>query len=60
MNSYIIYRIYGNDGMIYVGKTTQPLNRRLHGHFFSKPMIRKLDPRDVTHIEYAACKTNAA
>jgi hypothetical protein len=59
INSFVIYRIYDDFGLMYVGKTAQPLNQRLHGHFFAKPMMRKLSPRAVNLIEYAVCKTAA-
>jgi excinuclease UvrABC nuclease subunit len=55
----IIYRIYDGYGLAYVGQTAQPIDRRLHGHFFAKPTMRKLDPRSVTKVEYAVCKTRA-
>ena len=59
MKQFLLYRIYYDFGLAYVGQTAQPLKRRLHGHFFAKPMMRKIDPRHVVRIEYAACKTRA-
>jgi hypothetical protein len=56
---YIVYRIYSASGLDYVGQTAQPLDRRLHRHFFAKPMMRKLDSRTTTRIEYAICRSRA-
>jgi hypothetical protein len=54
-----LYRIYYNCGLMYLGRTCQPLNRRLHGHFHKKPMHRDIDPRNVSKIEYAELSTVA-
>jgi len=59
MKQFLLYRIYYDFGIAYVGQTAQPLKRRLHGHFFAKPMMRKIDPRHVVRIEYAICKSRA-
>ena len=57
-----IYKIYypdasGNNILVYIGRTRQPLEDRLRLHFLAKPIIRFLDPRIVSKIEYAECKT---
>ena len=54
-----LYRIYYNCGLMYIGRTRQPLNRRLHGHFHKKPMHREIDPRSVVKIECANLPTEA-
>lgn len=50
---YIVYRIYYGDCLVYVGRTKQPLQNRIRGHLFSKPMHRTIDIEQVTKIEYA-------
>lgn len=60
----ILYKIYyakegGGDVLVYLGRTHQPLNNRLRGHFMKAPMMRELDPRQVSKIEYAEFKTEA-
>lgn len=55
----LLYRIYYDDVLMYVGRTRQKLARRLHGHFFGAPMHRKLDIFLTTRVEYAECDTEA-
>ena len=55
----ILYKIYYGDVLVYLGRTNQPLQTRLHGHFFKKPMHRVLDINMVTKIEYAEFSTVA-
>lgn len=59
MKGNILYRIYGRSGMLYVGRTKQDLQQRIRGHFFAKPMHRKIDAFAVTRIEYAEFQTEA-
>lgn len=54
-----LYKIYYGDNLVYLGRTIQPLNDRLRGHFFKKPMYRIIDIDAVTKIEYAEFKTRA-
>jgi hypothetical protein len=54
-----LYKIYYGDLVVYLGRTRQPINTRLRGHFFGKPMHRKIDLPSVTRIEIAQCKTVA-
>jgi hypothetical protein len=56
---FLVYRIYNAHGLLYVGQTVQPLRDRLRGHFFAKPMMRKIDPRNVVRVEYAECVSRA-
>ena len=37
---YILYRIYYGDDLVYLGRTKQPLQSRIRGHLFKKPMHR--------------------
>lgn len=58
-SSHILYKIYYGNLLVYLGRTNQPLQSRLRGHFFNKPMHRKLDIFQVTKIEFAICATVA-
>ena len=59
LKGFIIYKIYYASGLIYLGRTKQPLKSRLRGHFFELPMHKKLNVSLVTKIEYALCETEA-
>ena len=56
---YLLYKIFYEDKLVYIGRTAQPLKKRLYGHFSKAPMMRQLDVRRVTKIEYATFKTEA-
>ena len=56
---YILYRIYYGDDLVYLGRTKQPLQSRIRGHLFKKPMHRSIAINLVTKIEYAEFKTEA-
>lgn len=56
---YILYRIWYGSCLAYVGRTKQPLQARIHGHMFAKPMHRAIDIHNVTGIEYAGLQTEA-
>lgn len=56
---FILYRIWYGDFIAYLGRTKQPLQARIHGHMFAKPMHRAVDIHNVTKIEYAALPTEA-
>ncbi|HWR18040.1 MAG TPA: hypothetical protein VN608_00320, partial [Clostridia bacterium] len=53
------YKIYYGDTLAYLGRTRQPLKRRLHGHFFKKKLHKAIDIFAVTRIEYAEFATCA-
>lgn len=55
----ILYQIYYGDQLVYLGRTRQPIDRRLHGHFFNKPMHKKLDARLVSRVRVAKAQTTA-
>lgn len=55
----VLYKIYYGEELVYLGRTKQPLQNRLRGHFFKKPMHRIIDINLVTKIEYAEFKTVA-
>lgn len=54
---FILYRIYYGDHIVYVGRTKQPLQARIHGHMFTKPMHRSIDIHNVSKIEYTSLQT---
>lgn len=56
---FLLYRIYYDKFVVYVGRTKQPLQNRLRGHFFQKPMHRCIDISHVTKIQYASFETEA-
>lgn len=55
----ILYQVYYGEHLIYLGRTRQPIDRRLHGHFFNKPMHKKLDVRSVSRVRVAKTQTTA-
>jgi hypothetical protein len=57
--NHTLYKIYYGDSLVYLGRTNQPLKRRLHGHFFKAPMHRAININLVTKVEYAFFKTEA-
>lgn len=63
-NTYhYLYKIYYGNGvediLVYLGRTNQKLKDRLRCHFFKKPIVRVLDLKQVSKIEYAEFKTEA-
>ena len=56
---YTIYRIWYGDSIVYVGRTKQPLQSRIRGHLFAKPMHRVVAIEQVSKIEYAELDTEA-
>lgn len=56
---HTLYKIYYGNKVVYVGRTNQTLQARLHGHFFKKPMHRDINIELVTKIEYAEFPTVA-
>lgn len=41
IQGFILYRIWYGDSLVYLGRTKQPLQSRIHGHLFKKPMHRE-------------------
>ncbi len=56
---FILYRIYYGDWIAYLGRTKQPLQSRIRGHMFAKPMHRAIDIHNVSLIEYTKLTTEA-
>jgi hypothetical protein len=59
IKGYILYKIYYSETLVYLGRTKQDLQQRIRGHFFAKPMHRKIDIFMTTRIEYAEFLTEA-
>ena len=57
--AHTLYKVHYSYGLAYLGRTKQPLQRRLHGHFFKKRLHRELDINAVTLIEKADLPTEA-
>ncbi len=56
---FTLYKIYYGDALAYLGRTRQPLKRRLRGHFFKKRLHKAVDIFRVTRIECAEFATCA-
>lgn len=56
---FILYRIWYGNTLAYLGRTKQPLQARMHGHMFAKPMHRAINIHNVTKIEYTELTTEA-
>lgn len=56
---FILYRIYYGDILAYLGRIKQPLQARIRGHMFQKPMHRAIDINNVSKIEYTQLSTEA-
>jgi hypothetical protein len=59
VQGFILYKIYYESGLVYLGRTKQPLQDRIRGHLFKKPMHRSIDINLVTKIEYANFRTES-
>lgn len=59
VKGFLLYRIYYGDTLVYIGRTKQPLQNRIRGHLFAKPMHRTIAIEQVTKIEYARFQTEA-
>lgn len=59
IQGFTLYRFYYDDVIVYVGRTKQPLQDRIRGHLFGKPMHRKIEIGQVSKIEYAQFQTEA-
>lgn len=51
VQGFLIYRIWYGNCLVYVGRTKQPLQSRIRGHLFSKPMHRTVNIEQVTKSE---------
>lgn len=56
---FTLYRIFYGEDLVYIGRTMQPLQDRIRGHVFGKPMHRKIDIDLVSRIEFCSYATQA-
>lgn len=56
---FLLYRIYYGDIIVYLGRTKQPLQARIRGHVFQKPMHKLILIQNVSKIEYTELQTEA-
>ncbi len=56
---FTLYRIYYGEHIVYLGRTMQPLQTRIRGHLFKKPMHREINIAQVSKIEYASFQSQA-
>ena len=59
IQGFILYRIWYSETLVYLGRTKQPLQSRIHGHLFKNPMQRSISINLVTKIEYAEFQTES-
>ena len=56
---FTLYRSFYGEHIVYLGRTMQPLQNRIRGHLFKKPMHREICIDQVSKIEYATFQTQA-
>lgn len=56
---FTLYRVFYGEQLVYLGRTKQPLQSRIRGHLFRKPMHRELFIEQISRIEYAQFQTEA-
>lgn len=56
---FILYRIWYKDCLAYLGRTKQPLQARIRGHMFARPMHKVINIHNVTKVEYTQLQTEA-
>ena len=54
-----VYKIYSDNGLLYVGMTTDFLSNAIYDHFFGKSKLRKINIECVSQIEYASLPSEA-
>lgn len=59
IKKHIVYRIYYGDQIVYVGRTNQPLQNRIRGHLFAKPMHRVLSIDQISKVDFAEFNAEA-
>jgi len=59
VKGFILYRIYYDSGIVYLGRTKQNLTDRIRGHVFVAAMHRKIDINKIEKIEYSIFKSAA-
>lgn len=56
---FLLYRVYYLNKIAYIGRTSQPLQTRLHGHLFKAPMMRTFNIDLISKIEFAELTSEA-
>lgn len=56
---FLLYKIYCNNELSYIGRSKQKLQVRLYQHFHKAPMIRDIDINQVTKIEFTELQSEA-
>lgn len=56
---FIVYRMFYGDAVVYVGRTRQPLQTRMHSHFHKSAYTMLLDINYISRIEYCQLKSAA-
>lgn len=57
--NFLVYRVYYGDTIVYVGRTKQKIQDRIHGHLFAKPMHRVFNIDCISKVEYHEFQTEA-
>lgn len=56
---YILYKIYYDNHLVYLGRTKQPLINRIKTHCFKDPTVRSIEIDKISKIEYCILPTEA-
>ena len=56
---YILYKIYYDKHLVYLGRTKQPLINRIKTHCFKDPTVRSIEIDKISKIEYCILQTEA-
>lgn len=56
---FIVYRMFYGDAVVYVGRTRQQLQTRMHSHFHKSAYTMLLDINYISRIEYCELKSAA-
>lgn len=56
---FILYRIFYGEHLVYLGRTKQPLQSRIRGHLFKKPMQRELHIEQISRIDFPTFASEA-
>ena len=56
---YILYKIYYDNTLVYLGRTKQPLLNRIKTHCFKDPTVRSIEVDKINKIEYTILPTEA-
>lgn len=59
MYTHLLYKIYSENGLIYIGRTKYPLENKLREHFFKTPSTKAINIECITKIEYSVFHTEA-